>query len=660
MNNDLLKNMMFMNSNNPVLNMILLNVSDFLMKYTEKIITSLIEKYTNKIENSIQTLNTITDPTTLTLERFYKEKNETADADAILYYISNLPNIKALFVNFTDYIINYKEEFEITPKIKCKLLKTIIGTNHTLEYIRLKLYSEELNMKEIREFVDNSVKDYVRQNTNKIGSKKYFFDQITQKFSNENTIFAKHLFTTNRTFENVFFDNDEQLKNRVELFINNKEWYDKRGLPHTLGLLLQGAPGTGKSSTIKAIAKYTNRHIININTSQIKTKTQLKELFYNETVHVRKGVSGETFIIPLNERIYVFEDVDCMGDVVFSRTKKNKEHEKIKEKERYEENKRIEEMKKLNPNMKVDLPIDDNIDLSTMLNILDGTLELPGRIVIFTTNHPEVLDPALIRPGRIDMIIKFQNTSKKIFKKLYELYYNKLCSDEELELFPENKWSPSYICQFLFKNITTPELLMEDIINTEINKEPTIDINDELKDNKEIEVIQNDELKDNKEIEVMQNDKLKDNKEIEVMQNDKLKDNKEIEVMQNDELKDNKEIEVMQTQTNIFNIPYKEIILPQYTDKFIIKHLTQIPSTSNELKLDFNSISFSMDKSGLKMSEDVKSFFYKRLDELQNNEALTDCIYKKNITLITPTNEIQQTPNILNPTINKNKLENFF
>lgn len=37
-----------------------------------------------------------------------------------------------------------------------------------------------------------------------------------------------------------------------------------------------------------------------------------------------------------------------------------------------------------------------------LLNVLDGVVETPGRIVIMTTNHPETLDPALIRPGRID------------------------------------------------------------------------------------------------------------------------------------------------------------------------------------------------------------------------------------------------------------------
>merc|ERR1711939_932024 len=44
----------------------------------------------------------------------------------------------------------------------------------------------------------------------------------------------------------------------------------------------------------------------------------------------------------------------------------------------------------------------DKLNLSGLLNVLDGVVDTPERIVVMTTNHPEFLDPALIRPGRID------------------------------------------------------------------------------------------------------------------------------------------------------------------------------------------------------------------------------------------------------------------
>jgi chaperone BCS1 len=45
---------------------------------------------------------------------------------------------------------------------------------------------------------------------------------------------------------------------------------------------------------------------------------------------------------------------------------------------------------------------EDELNLSGLLNVLDGVVDTPGWIVVMTTNHPELLDPALIRPGRID------------------------------------------------------------------------------------------------------------------------------------------------------------------------------------------------------------------------------------------------------------------
>ena len=47
-------------------------------------------------------------------------------------------------------------------------------------------------------------------------------------------------------------------------------------------------------------------------------------------------------------------------------------------------------------------PKKDQLNLTGLLNVLDGVVDTPGRILIMTTNHPEMLDPALIRPGRID------------------------------------------------------------------------------------------------------------------------------------------------------------------------------------------------------------------------------------------------------------------
>jgi mitochondrial chaperone BCS1 len=47
----------------------------------------------------------------------------------------------------------------------------------------------------------------------------------------------------------------------------------------------------------------------------------------------------------------------------------------------------------------------DKLDLAGLLNVLDGVVDTPGRLLVLTTNHPEKIDPALIRPGRVDKMI---------------------------------------------------------------------------------------------------------------------------------------------------------------------------------------------------------------------------------------------------------------
>jgi hypothetical protein len=106
--------------------------------------------------------------------------------------------------------------------------------------------------------------------------------------------------------------------------------------------------------------------------------------------------------------------------------------------------------------------IKDPIDLAFLLNLLDGTLESSGRIVVFTSNYPERFDKALIRPGRIDMIIEFKKCSSKIVREMIMGFYDL----EELEWnHPEldGKWSPAEVNQILFRNFEDPTQAMHEI-----------------------------------------------------------------------------------------------------------------------------------------------------------------------------------------------------
>merc|ERR1719440_922167 len=65
----------------------------------------------------------------------------------------------------------------------------------------------------------------------------------------------------------------------------------------------------------------------------------------------------------------------------------------------------------------------DKLNLSGLLNVLDGVVDTPERIVIMTTNHPEVLDPALIRPGRIDQKLLLSHMKPHNVTAMIEHYF---------------------------------------------------------------------------------------------------------------------------------------------------------------------------------------------------------------------------------------------
>ena len=65
----------------------------------------------------------------------------------------------------------------------------------------------------------------------------------------------------------------------------------------------------------------------------------------------------------------------------------------------------------------------DKLDLAGLLNVLDGVVDSPGRIVIMTTNHPEALDAALVRPGRINTKLHMDYMSDKCILEMFAHHF---------------------------------------------------------------------------------------------------------------------------------------------------------------------------------------------------------------------------------------------
>lgn len=251
--------------------------------------------------------------------------------DALIDYITNLDCCKHLRFT-TRFFLNNTEDIKITPEIRIHLEEYIVESDGTVSKLIIRLYSDILNVHQIREFVEKIHRNYINEKKNKFGNQRFFFNEIqhhidrnfdgTMRLGNQpkKLNFGMIPFNTFKSMSNIFGEHLTEIKERVKLFTSNPDWYKERGIPHTLGIMLYGKPGCGKTSVIKALAKDTNRHIFNISLRENTTQRQLSNLFFEETVSIlNEDGQHSTVIIPLDQRIYVIEDIDCLTNVVYDR-----------------------------------------------------------------------------------------------------------------------------------------------------------------------------------------------------------------------------------------------------------------------------------------------------------------------------------------------------
>lgn len=372
--------------------------------------------------------------------------------NAILSAVCNSANVSELRFNGFEYIPNFTMPLSLGKDIYFQLIpqpeqSTKAQTSYNIEPITFKIYSENGTIENIHEYVRELLEKYEHEKKNRLGSEIYYFDMLVEEpkrgIVQKNVTFCKSKFHTNRKLEHVYFSECEHLRRRLDFFMNRKDWYDKKGIPHTLGLVMYGLPGCGKTSTVKAIANETNRHIFNIHLSEIRTNEALKNLFFNDTVMVNDGDITQTLNIPVRNRIFIIEDIDAMDSVVLKRGATVTVDPKQKELENF-----LPGLKQADH---------DKLDLATLLNVLDGVRETPGRIIILSTNHPERLDPALLRPGRFDLLIHFKKHDRPILKQHVREFYETPLRKAERKLLDDpildGKWTPAEVSQVLFKYI---------------------------------------------------------------------------------------------------------------------------------------------------------------------------------------------------------------
>uniref|UniRef100_A0A6C0B6X9 ATPase AAA-type core domain-containing protein n=1 Tax=viral metagenome TaxID=1070528 RepID=A0A6C0B6X9_9ZZZZ len=380
--------------------------------------------------------------------------------DAIIHYVACSPATKRLLsIANHDYLPYEFDSVRLDEDIYFKLTQVDVDDGN-IKNIKFQIFCYNHPIQTLQKFVDSCNQDYERRMLNKLGNDLYFFDQMVdnkKRKTNQNPlpntflVYTKHKFSTTRTFENVYFEQQPEVKKRVNFFLEKRSWYERKGIPYTLGFLFHGDPGTGKTSEIKAIANVARRHPVNIQLSEIKTKTQLRHLFFSDDIHVYNGTTLEKYTIPISERVYIIEDADAMGDVLLKREWKRPEPVQAPKDPFAPED---------------DDVIKDPIDLSFLLNLLDGTLESSGRIMVFTSNFPERFDRALIRPGRIDMIVHFKKCSRTVLKEMIKGFYDieggvthPMFDDPAMD----EKWSPAEVNQILFRNFENSGQAMDEL-----------------------------------------------------------------------------------------------------------------------------------------------------------------------------------------------------
>mmetsp|Transcript_11820 Transcript_11820/g.21624 ORF Transcript_11820/g.21624 Transcript_11820/m.21624 type:complete len:577 (-) Transcript_11820:267-1997(-) len=320
--------------------------------------------------------------------------------------------------------------------------------------------------------------------------------------SQENTAIQcrRYKLSFNKTFDSLFFPEKQGILKVLENFQQKKGKYGIPGYPHKLGLLLHGPPGTGKTSLIKAIAAHTNRNIVSVPLARIETNQELMDTMFD----LKFQVADEDVPIKLafKDTIFVMEDVDCASKVVHRRTPASPGScrseapnpagdEAMSSDSSVSSNGVIsEDLQALEPQEEADdantedllgclletltgkergmdavagpSTETDKLNLQGLLEVLDGVIDAENRILIMTTNHPEKLDPALIRPGRIDKVLKLDYVKADSAVSLVKHYFGE-CKIEKAvrSVFehPESKVTPAQIEQMVAEFETEEELI---------------------------------------------------------------------------------------------------------------------------------------------------------------------------------------------------------
>lgn len=173
----------------------------------------------------------------------------------------------------------------------------------------------------------------------------------------------------------------ERLVRRMTWFLGAEEWHSRRGIPWKLGIVLHGPPGTGKTSLIHALASDFGF-----------------DIKYIKSLH---GL-GAAFLSGTRNDLFVIEDIDTIAGGLSRDNLKDADTGEAPEAGRAR-----------------------GSPLHEILNSMDGMQTPDGLKFIVTTNHIARLDPAIVRPGRIDDVIEIGPLSLDSARQMFEAFYGR-------------------------------------------------------------------------------------------------------------------------------------------------------------------------------------------------------------------------------------------